>query len=1028
MFTDIYIRRPVFASTLSMIILLVGIVAYFNLPVREFPKIDASVVTVSITYPGANAELMEGFVTTPVENALTSVDGIDYISSSSTQSKTQITIYMKMGYDIDKALSEVSTKVQSVRWKLPKDINDPVIDKQDPNASPLLYLSFSSKKMSPEEVTDYLLRVVQPQIQTLSGVSQAQIYGSREYAMRIWLNPELMAAKNITAHEVNSSILGNSVLSAAGRIDGKVQEFDIYSNTDLQTPFGFNRLFLRNKNGHIIQIRDIGTAKLGPVDDRVSVIMDGENTRVIGVIPKSTANPLDVADNVKTFLPTIEKYLPQDLKVYILWDSSQFITNSIREVKHTFIEACIFVFLVIFFMIGSLRSVFVPIITIPLSIIGTCFIMLGLRFSINTLTLLAFVLAIGLVVDDAIVVLENIRRHLSRGLTPFNAAIVGAREIAFAVITMTLTLAAVYTPIGFMEGLTGKLFSEFAFTLASAVLVSGFLALTLSPMMCSRIFKANEKLNAGFPGLIEKIFHRINNGYKTILDKTLRLWVIIVLIAGAILVACTFLYLHTPAELIPTEDQGVLFVSAHGSAAANLHYTESQTQIFEKIYHAIPEMVHYGIINGTPDVNSAISFIVFKPWNERKRTTMQIMREIIGPIWAIPGIIAFPGMPPLLPGASGYTPISFVLKTTDTYTHLLQATQKFIDALNHWGKIVNIYCDLKIDKPQIFVDVNRNLTDDLGILSGDIADSLSAAYGQPITAWFNMAGRSYQIIPQIQDSFRDMPDSIRALRARSQSGDLVPFSNFAQIKEQIVPRSLNHFQQLRDAMITANLGPGITQGQALDYMTALAAKILPNTVQVDYADQARQYIEAKGKMLQTFLFAIIFIYLILAAQFESFRDPFIVMFSVPLSIAGALLFLKLGNGTLNIYTQIGLITLVGLITKNGILIVEFANQQQERGVEFREAILTGASMRLRPILMTTLAMLLGALPLALATGAGAESRQQMGLIILGGMSLGTLLTLFVVPVAYYLFASKKEPDPNANFEKEIEAFNSHQEE
>jgi len=1014
-FTDIFIKRPVFATTVSLIILLVGLGSYFMLPVRQFPKIDASVITVNTTYPGANADLIEGFVTTPMENAIAGADGIDYMRSSSTQNSSAITVQMNLDYDIDRALTNISNEVQSVMWEMPKDIYDPVVAKNDPNAEPIMWISFQSNAISAEALTDYLIRVVQPQLQMQNGVGQAMIVGSQEYAMRIWLDPYLMAAHKVTASDIKMALNANNVQAAAGKLKGNLQQYTVYSSTDLRTPEEFNNLIIRNENGVIVRIKDIGQAELGSNNENFSVYMKGQKAIFVAIVPKSTANPLDVAKEINKILPQIRDHLPTGIDFSILYDASQFISASLIEVRDTIFTACIFVFLVIFLMIGSFRAVIVPIVTIPLSLVGVCAFMLAVNYTINTLTLLAFVLAIGLVVDDAIVVLENIHRHLAEGKSAFDAALEGAREIAFAVIAMTLTLAAVYAPVGFVTGLTGTLFSEFAFTLAGTVMFSGFIALTLSPMMCSKLYKGETNLNAGFAGLVNKFFDKLILGYKTFLDKVLKAWYLIIIIALIIYGSCYLLYIHLPAELAPNEDQGVVMGIVQAPAAANLDYTEKQTQILENIFKTMPDVINYGVVNGYPNgVNSAFTLILLSPWDQRKITAMEVDNQLMQEMWAIPGILAFPSVPPPLPGTSGYTPISFVLKTTNSYDYLNTESEKFKVALEKAGFLMNIQSDLRIDQPQTVVDVKRNEAGVLGINMDDVATSLNIFLSEPITTWFEMNGRSYQVIPRLFDRFRKTPGALDNLELRTQSGKLIPLSNIVNVTEQVIPESLNHFQQLRSATLTANLAPGITMGNALEKMNEIAKQILPKDIQVDYADQSRQYYQSEGKMGPVFMFAIIFIYLILAAQFESFRDPFIVMLSVPLSIAGALALMLLGGASINIYTQIGLITLVGLITKNGILIVEFANQQQEKGIEFREAILTAASYRLRPILMTTCAMILGALPLVFATGAGSVSRTQIGLVIVGGMSFGTLLTLFVVPTAYYMFATKIHKNPSTN--------------
>lgn len=1012
-FTDIFIKRPIFATAISLMILVVGIVSFTKLDVRLYPKIDTPVINVQVIYPGANASLMEGFVTTPIENAISSVEGVDYIASQSSQNSSNISVNMKPGYDLDIALINVSNKVSSVRWELPKEIQDPVVTKAASGASAALYLDFESNNMTAEAVTDYLLRVVQPQLQMQPGVNSAGILGERKYAMRIWLNPQLMAAHNITPKDISQKIYTNNVQSAAGRLKDSLQQYDVYANTDLTTQKEFNNIVLNSDNGKIVRIKDIGTAKLGAEDTDVTIFMKHDKATFIEIVAKSNANPLDVVKEIKKVLPGLRTHFPQGLNMKIMYDVTRFISSSLKEVRFTIITAIIFVFIVIFLMIGSLRSILIPVVTIPLSIIGACSLMLALGYSINTLTLLAFVLAIGLVVDDSIVVLENIHRHLEEGLSPFKAAIIGAREIAFAVIAMTLTLASVYAPIGFMTGLTGKLFSEFAFTLAGAVLFSGFIALTLSPMMCSKFYRANENFNAGFSGMVNRTFTNLTAGYRSALQTTIKLRYLVVVIAVLIYASCFLFYTHIPKELAPDEDQGALMGIAIGPASANINYMTQSTKKIMKIYDSIPEMETYGMVNGFPmGINSAVSFLILKPWDERKRTAMQIQQNLFMKFWSIPGITAFPSSPPNLPGATSFTPIDFVLKTTADYVTLQKYTDKMMQEIQKWGGLANPHVDLYIDKPQANVKVMRDKAADLNIDMNEIATALNVALGKPITTRFNMQGRSYEVLPQLSDQYRTVPDKLNNIYVRTGKNQLIPLANVVDVGEKTVPRTLNHFQVLRSSTISANLSPGVTQGDAYEYLQQLAKKILPKDIQTDTAGQLRQYVTASGKMAGTFLFAIIFIYLILAAQFESFRDPFIVMLSVPLSIAGALLVLLIFGATINIYTQIGLVTLIGLITKNGILIVEFANQQQEKGKEFLEALLDGASYRLRPILMTTCAMILGATPLVFASGAGAVSRHQLGLVIVGGMSFGTLLTLFVVPTAYYLFADRKTKDEN----------------
>lgn len=1011
-FTDIFIKRPVFATAISLMILVVGIVSFSKLDIRLYPKIDTPVINVHIAYPGANASLMEGFITTPVENAISSVEGVDYISSQSSQGSSDISVTMKPGYDLDIALINVSNQVSSVRWELPTEMQDPVISKSSSGASAALYLDFESDSMTAEAVTDYLLRVIQPQIQMQPGVNSADILGERKYAMRVWLNPQQMAAHNVTPNDISQQINANNVQAAAGKLKDSLQQYDVYADTDLTTQKAFNDLVIRSDNEKIVRIKDVGIADLGAENTDVTIFMKHKKATFLEIVAKSNANPLDVVKDIKKILPDLRSHLPQDLNMQIMYDVTRFISASLKEVRFTILTAVLFVFIVIFLMIGSLRSILIPVVTIPLSIIGACSFMLALGYSINTLTLLAFVLAIGLVVDDSIVVLENIHRHLEEGLPPFKASIIGAREIAFAVIAMTLTLASVYAPIGFMTGLTGKLFSEFAFTLAGAVLFSGFIALTLSPMMCSKFYRTNENLNAGFPGVVNRTFTKVTAGYRSALQTTIKLRYLVIVIAILIYASCFLFYNHISKELAPDEDQGALVGITLAPAAANINYTEQHTKQIMKIYDSIPEMETYGVVNGFPyGVNSSIAFLILKPWDERKRTAMQIQQNLFMQFWSIPGIQAFPSSPPNLPGSTSFTPIDFVLKTTADYATLQKYTDQLMQEIEKWGGLANPHVDLHIDKPQTNVKIMRNKAADLNVNMSEIATALNVALGEPITTRFNLQGRSYEVIPQLSAQYRTVPNKLNNLYVRTGTNNqLVPLSNVVDVGEQTVPRTLNHFQALRSSTISANLAPGVTQGDAYEHLQQLAKKILPKSIQTDTAGQLRQYITASGKMAGTFIFAVIFIYLILAAQFESFRDPFIVMLSVPLSIAGALLVLLVFGATINIYTQIGLVTLIGLITKNGILIVEFANQQQEKGKEFLESILDGASYRLRPILMTTCAMILGATPLVFASGAGAVSRHQLGLVIVGGMSFGTLLTLFVVPTAYYLFASRKTKD------------------
>lgn len=1001
-FTDLFIKRPVFATVVSLLLLLIGIVSYFKLPLRQYPKIDATVITVDTFYPGASAQLMEAFVTSPIESALSGIDGIDYITSTSSQGESNIILHFQLGMDLNAAASDVSSKVNSVRSQLPTDAFDPVIEKSDPDARPIIFAAFDSQNMTPEAITDYMLHVITPQIGTLPGVAQAPILGERRYAMRIWLNPSAMAAHNVALTDISSALASNNVQSSSGQIRSSYNNLSVSATTDLKNPQQFNNLVIRNDNGNLVRLKDVGQAQLGAENMNNSVISDGKNAMILGVIPQANANPLDISKEVKTSLVRIQAQLPPGLNGKMVWDSTKFISESIKEVKKTVIEAAIVVVIVIFLFLGSFRVLAIPAVTIPLSIIGVFSLMLLLGFSINTLTLLAIVLAVGMVVDDAIVVAENIHRHLEAGKPAKQAAMLGAREIQFAIIAMTFTLAAVFAPIGFMNDITGALFKEFAFTLAMTVVVSGFIALTLSPMMCSKIMNPHV-LQGKLPTTIDRIFKKIVYGYRFALSKTVKhYWMVGILIA-AIAIAVPILYVSSPHELAPAEDEGAVMTVMSGPPTANLEYTQKYSQQLEKIYATIPEKENYVIINGWPNgLDSALSFLVLKPWSERHRSVQDIIPALFPQLWSIPGMRAFPVNPFRLPGSGAIMPVQFVLETTGTYQQLAATLDKLQAAVAKNPGFMNVDTDMKFDQPQVDVNIDRNKAADLGISMSQIGSALNVALGQPVSGYFEMNGQNYDVIPQLAAPYMNATDALNNLNLRTASGQLVPLSNLVKLKEVTVPESLVHFSQLRAAELTAGLAPNYSLGQALTFLKTTAKTLAQPNIQYDFAGMSRQFTQAGSSMEKVFVFAIIFIFLVLAAQFESFLDPLIVMFSVIPAIAGALVALKLTHGTINIYTQIGLVTLIGLISKHGILMVEFANQLHKKGQDFSSAIIDSACIRFRPILMTTACMVLGAIPLALATGAGALSRQQMGWVILGGMSFGTCVTLFVVPTAYII--------------------------
>jgi multidrug efflux pump len=1001
-FTDIFIRRPVFAISLSLMLLVSGIAAFIQMPVRQYPEIATSVVTVSTSYPGASAELMAGFVTTPLENAIGSIDGIDYMTSKNVENMSQITVNLQLGYPIETAVTDISNEVNSVVWQLPREIQNPIIQKQDPNATPTLYIAFTSKTLSQEAVTDYLLRVVQPQLGTLEGVSEALILGQREYAMRLQLDPRKMAAHGITATDIWSALQSQNLQAAAGTVYGQLQQFNVKVNSDMDNTDDFNNMVIKTVNGQSIRLRDVGVAVLGAEDYNSSAVIDGKDTTVIGIITTSDANPLSVAKEVRQKLPEIKKFLPKGIDAFISYDQSIFIQASIHEVYMTMIESAFFVVVVIFMFLGSLRSVIIPIITIPLSLIGVSGVMLALNYSINTITLLAWVLAIGLVVDDAIVVLENIYRHMEEGLQPIPAAIIGAREIGFAIIAMTLTLAAVYAPLGFTGGLTGILFSEFAFTLAFSVIISGFIALTLSPMMCSRIIKYNPD-EAGFAHKIDETFEKLIVVYKNILRLILRHTRIVIFVGLGICALGLFFLTTLPEELAPTEDQGVVLLWVNGPSSSNIKYTQKYTNMMIPIIEKIPEMIHFGIINGYPpgSVSSAVGFINLKDWDKRKRSATQIQMAIFPALWSIPGLKVFPLQPQPLPSSGSMIPVQFVLKSTTGIEQLAPAMQSLLYTASKTPGFMNLDTDLKLDKPRVRVKIDRNKAGALGVAIKQITDSLNIMLGQPENVQFSLDNRGYYVIPEYTKNFdfATNPNDLDNVYVRTESGTLVPLSNVVTVDMDVEPQSINHFQELPSATLLAGLAPGFTLGQALNFLTHYAAANFPN-LQYDYAGQARQFIESSSAMQAVMLFATIFIFLMLAAQFESMIDPLIILLVVPLTMTGALFTLKVTGGTLNIYSKIGLVTLIGLIAKHGILIVEFSNQLQEKGMQKLEAVIEAASLRLRPILMTTGAMVLGAFPLAIASGAGAAARHAIGWVIVGGMLFGTLCSLFVVPTLY----------------------------
>ncbi len=1008
---EISIRRPVFASVLSLLILLVGWVSFSTLTVREYPKIDEPTVTVSTRFGGASSEVIESQVTKVLEDSLAGIEGVDIITSISRQEQSQITVRFKLERDPDSAAADVRDKVSRVRQRLPQGIDEPVIAKVEADAFPVVWLALSSDTFSPLQLSEMANRIVKPVLQTAPGAADVRVYGERKYSMRVWLDPDRLAAYRLTVQDVEDAIRRANLEVPAGRIESSQREFNVTAATDLQRPEEFASVTIRNVNGLPVRIGDVARVVQGPQDERTSVRLNGRDSISVGVIRQATANPLELSAGVRALLEKVKTDLPPGINVDIANDNSVFIDRSIKAVYTTIAEAVVLVALVIFVFLRTLRASIIPLVTIPVSLIGTFALLSLFGFSINTLTLLALVLAIGLVVDDAIVVLENIFRHIEEGMKPFDAAIKGAREIGFAVVAMTLTLVAVYAPLAFTPGRTGRLFAEFALALAGAVLVSGFVALTLSPMLCSKLLKHNPKPNRFDRGM-ERALVALTNGYSRVLAASLKVrWLVVAVMVGSA-VGSWALLKSTKQELAPIEDRGVILTVINGPDGATLDYTRRYAEAIERIGQNYPEFDRIFANIGNPTVAQGNVFLRATPWEERTRSTQEIAREIAPKLAGLPGVSAFAITPPSLGQGFRERPINYVIVTSDSYENLSKVVRQFQDALAKNPGFVQVDTDLRLNKPEIRMDVDRERAADMGVSVDAIARTVETMLGGRIVTRYKRGGEQYDVVVQTEGTQRSTPDDIDRLFVRGRNDAMIPLASLVKTREVVVPRELNHFGQRRSASITANLAPELALGDALNFMDQTAREILPPGYTTDLNGQSREFRSSSGSLALVFVLALVFIYLVLAAQFESFVDPLIIMLSVPLSMLGALLALKFTGGTLNVFSQIGLITLVGLITKHGILIVEFANQLREQGMAMRDAVQESAALRLRPILMTTGAMVLGAIPLALASGAGAESRQQIGWVIVGGMSLGTLLTIFVVPTMYTLFARKKVPGGN----------------
>jgi len=1009
---EVSIRRPVLAVVMSLLIVLIGAVSFKSLSLREYPKIDEPTVTVTTRYVGASAEVVESQVTKPLEDSIAGIDAVDVITSISRAEQSQITVRFRLEKDADTAAAEVRDRTSRVRNRLPQAIEEPVIAKVEADAFPVIWLAFSSDTLNPLQINDLVNRVVKPRLQTVTGVADVRIFGERKYAMLVSLDHARLSSYKLTPQDVEDAIRRSNLELPAGRIESTNREFSVSSQTDLTRPGQFGDIVIRSVNGFSVKLRDVAQIKEDAANDRSAVRLNGRPAISAGVIRQATANPLELSKGVREMIPRLKADLPGDMAIEVANDNSVFIDRSIKNVFTTIVEAVVLVALVIFVFLRTIRASIIPIITIPVSLIGAFAMMALAGFTINTLTLLALVLAIGLVVDDAIVVLENIYRHIEEGLDPFSAAIKGVREISFAVVAMTMTLAAVFAPLAFTPGRTGKLFGEFALALAGAVIVSGFVALTLAPMLSSKLLRHNPN-PSWFDRSMERMLTGLSNGYESLLTFILirARWVVVLVMIGSG-AGIAMIYPTMKQELAPLEDRGVILATVNAPDGSTLEYTDRYARSLERFGQAYPEFDRIFANMGNPTVGQGSVVYRAVDWDERKRTTLEIARELGGKFNSLPGVNAFPITPPSLGQGFRERPLNFVIQTSDSYQNLNQLTRQLMDEVAKNPGILSPDVDLRLNKPELRIEVDRVKAAELGVSIEVVARTIETMLGGRVVTRYKRDAEQYDVIVQTLAASRNTPDDIDVIQVRGRNDTMVPLSSLVKVRESVSPRELNHFGQRRSVSITANLAPDYSLGEAIKFMDETAAKVLKPGYTTELNGTSREFKNSQGALVIVFVLALLFIFLVLSAQFESFIDPFVIMLSVPLSMIGALLALKWTGGSLNVYSQIGLITLVGLITKHGILIVEFTNQLREQGMGMQEALIKASAQRLRPILMTTGAMVLGAVPLALATGAGAESRTQIGWVIVGGMSLGTLLAIFVVPTMYSLLARKSVPGPN----------------
>ena len=1006
------IRRPVLATVLNLVVLLIGVISYDRLTVRLIPNVDVPIVTVATFYPGANAQVIESQITKPIEDALSGIEGVDYIRSVSRAESSQVSVRFLLDRDADAAASDVRDRVAQARGFLPEEADEPIVQKQEADAQPIIYLAFSSDRHDSVEIADIATRLVKDRIQTIPGVARADVYGNR-FAMRVWLDPDRLAGYELTPDDVEDALRRQNIEVPAGRVESSEREFTVLAETDLREPGEFAQIVVKETDDFLVQLGDVARIELGADNSRFRARFNRRSAVPLAIVKQAVANPLDISIALKEMLPEITRTLPDGMRIDVAFDSTIFIQESIDEVYVTVGEAIVLVMIVIFLFLRNWRAVLVPLVTIPVSLIGAFAMMLLFGFSINTLSLLAMVLAIGLVVDDAIVMLENIYRHIEKGMPPFEAALKGSRQIGFAIVAMTLTLAAVYVPFAFSTGRSGMLFIEFALTLAGAVLISGFTALTLSPMMCSKLLHHEEKHGRLFD-LGERMLRGLEGGYQRILGRILRQRMLTVGAGAAIVTAMVFLFLSLPDELAPQEDQGFVIGFATAPEGATIDYTNRYAQQMEEIYESVPELDRFFKIVGFNGVTSAIGFVGLTPWDERDRSAQQVAQSLFPRFMNIPGLLAFPVTPPPLGQRSFGQPLSFIVQTTGTWEELDETVQLLTAKMAENPRLTNPDSDLKLNKPELKIEVNREKVASVGADVASVGRTLETMLGGRNVTRFKMGTEQYDVIVQVEDSMRRTPGDLSNIFVRGAGDTMIQLQNLATVTETVAAKELNHFNKLRAATVSAGLAPGYSMGEALAWMEDALEEVAPSAL-YDLSGQSREFRESESSAIVLMVLALLFIYLVLSAQFESFVDPLIILVSVPLAMFGAFLCLAALNqgnqlgwwgltGSWNIYTQIGAVTLVGLISKHGILIVEFANQLREAGRDKLGAVQEAAVLRLRPILMTTGAMVLGAVPLAIATGAGAEARHQIGWVIVGGMSFGTVFTLFVVPVFYLLLS------------------------